>query len=395
MLGRNEYGQLGDGTTVDRASPVAVTALGTAPAVESVTLGYFHSCARRADGTLWCWGRNYYGQLGDGTTVDRPSPVAVTALGTAVAEVALGAYHSCARRADGSLACWGTNWSGQLGDGTTVNRPSPVAVTALGTTVAEVALGGAHSCARRANGSLWCWGAERWASSATARRVPHSPVAITALGTAVAQVALGGSHSCARRADGSLWCWGLNDDGQLGDGTTGFSHTSPMAVPALGTAVAQVALGGNHSCVRRADGSLWCWGLNDDGQLGDGTLADVPSPARAIGLGCDCGTAAAPWSSRRWAPRSPRSRWASSTAARGLPRAACGAGGSTATASSATARRRRRSARAPWPSRRWAPPSRRSRWVTTTAARGGPTGASGAGGPTATASSATARRRAA
>lgn len=293
--GHNSHGQLGDGTTSGQScsggtckpTPVQVPPLGVG--VADAAAGMFHTCARKTDGTLWCWGWNLWGEIGDGTTATpKPTPVQV-AIGAGVAQVALGGSHSCARMTDGSLWCWGSNASGQLGDGTTADKKLPVQVAPLGGDVAEVALGDEYSCARKTDGTLWCWGANgngqlgdgtttgQSCPSATGGPCKPTPVKV-ALGSVV-QVAVGGHHSCARKADGTLWCWGLNYYGQLGDGTiTGQSCSGatckpmPVQVASLGAAVASVALGALHSCARKSDGTLWCWGENDTGQLGDGTL---------------------------------------------------------------------------------------------------------------------------
>jgi alpha-tubulin suppressor-like RCC1 family protein len=132
-----------------------------------VAAGGSHTCASKTDGSLWCWGGNGGGQLGDGTTTDKPSPIQVNALGMAVAAVAAGSAHTGALKTDGSLWCWGGNTWGQLGDGTTVKKSSPTQVPALGTAVAAVAagsnfIGDAHTCARKTEGSLWCWGDNIW-----------------------------------------------------------------------------------------------------------------------------------------------------------------------------------------------------------------------------------------
>jgi hypothetical protein len=134
--------------------PVAITALGNE--VAEIATGEYHTCARKTDGTVWCWGDNAYGELGDGTTVMRSSPVRVTALGSSVTEVVAGRAHTCARKADGSLWCWGENQYGQLGDGTTVNRAAPVSV--FGADALRIAAGGYGTCAEKSDGSLWCWG---------------------------------------------------------------------------------------------------------------------------------------------------------------------------------------------------------------------------------------------
>lgn len=274
--GDNDNGQLGDGTTAGKALPVQVTSLGGK--VAEVALGSDHSCARQNDGTLWCWGLNGAGQLGDGTTSGqacylsaacKPTPVQVKALGNTVTSVAVGGGHACARRSDGTLWCWGYNAAGQLGDGTTATpKPSPVQVAQLGANVVEVALGLYHSCARKADGTLWCWGSNDLGQSGTET---STPTKVASLSASVASVALGAYHSCARKTDGTLWCWGWNESGQLGDGTSGATPKSiPVQVSSLGGGVADVALGG-HSCALKADGTLWCWGPNGSGQLGDGT----------------------------------------------------------------------------------------------------------------------------
>src|SRR5262245_54468382 len=148
--------------TMKKSTPVQAGAITLSNAVAEVAVGEYHCCARKTDGTLWCWGRNNYGQLGDGATVDKTTPVQAGAstLGNGVAEVALGEYHGCARKTDGTLWCWGRNNYGQLGDGRAVDKATPVqaGVSTLGNAVAEISLGDSHTCARRTDGTLWCWG---------------------------------------------------------------------------------------------------------------------------------------------------------------------------------------------------------------------------------------------
>lgn len=265
--GSNQYGALGDGTTVDRPSPVQVGSL--TPWAE-VAMGRNHTCARKMDGTLWCWGANHQGQLGNGTVdvgfLPNPVPAQVGSLTTWV-EVAASSSHTCARRIDGTLWCWGANGVGQLGDGTTVRRPSPVQVGSL-TTWVEVAVSGTATCARQTDRTLWCWGSFDDVS------LGLSPVQVGSL-TSWIEVVGNERHACARRTDGTLWCWGQNALGQLGDGTTTDRPSPAVQVGSLAT-WDQVGVGREHTCARRTDGTLWCWGGNHFGQLGNGTVGGTP-----------------------------------------------------------------------------------------------------------------------
>ncbi|MBK6403464.1 MAG: hypothetical protein IPF74_16915 [Rhodocyclaceae bacterium] len=265
--GSNYGGQLGRGSadeTPVMAEPVLASAAG-APlsGVLSVAAAYEHTCARRNDGGVWCWGNNREGQLGDGTQRIPLYPVLVTGLGTTVAveELVASIAHTCVRRADGSVWCLGFNMDGQLGDGTRVNRRSPVRVTAFGTgEVDQVAVGPSHSCVRLTNGQLYCWGANWHGEIGDGTTVMReSPVVVTALGSSVTDVALGGNHSCARQRNGSVWCWGANIYGEVGDGTD-IDRLSSVLVTGLGTAAIEIMAGGSRSCGRFADGSLRCWG---------------------------------------------------------------------------------------------------------------------------------------
>jgi alpha-tubulin suppressor-like RCC1 family protein len=300
-------------------------AVGLCGGVVQLAAGLSHVCAVKADGTLWCWGANGYGQLGDGTYVDRAAPTAVAVLGADVVQVAAGEEFTCARKRDGTVWCWGDNFMGQLGTGDTsvqaVTIPAPVA--ALGATVADVAAGGERACARLGDGTLWCWGNGYPGDGSSARQLA-TPMQVTALGATVASVSLSRGDICARKTDGSLWCWGDNSGGQLGNGSTQKS-TVPIEVTALGHAVAsvsssyqdtcatktdgtlfcwgyrndsatpaqmaslgadvvQVAVGEGHTCARKHDGTLWCWGGNNRGQLGDGTTFYRDDPVQVAGL---------------------------------------------------------------------------------------------------------------
>ncbi|MGH9223752.1 MAG: RHS repeat-associated core domain-containing protein, partial [Acidimicrobiales bacterium] len=247
---------------------------------DDLAAGWYHSVAARSDGTVQAWGNNAYGQLGDGTTTDRPTPTQVPGL-SAVVAVAAGIYDSAALRADGTVWAWGWNNLGQVGDGTTVDRHSPTQVQGLSDVVA-IAAGTAHFLALRRDGTVWSWGSNSVGQLGTGNlNQPLTPVQAVGLADVVG-IAAGYTHSAALRADGTVWTWGYNGFGQLGDGTT-TNRLSPGQVPGL-AGVAQVASGYHHLVALKADGTVVAWGYNAHGQLGDGTTADRLSPVSVAGL---------------------------------------------------------------------------------------------------------------
>jgi len=291
--GWNEDGQLGDGTTTWRVTPVPVSGLGSGvTAVSASSEG--HTCALTSGGAVWCWGRNWAGELGDGTTTSRSTPVAVIGLGSGVRAVAAGRWHTCALTNAGAVLCWGDNSLGELGDGTTTNRNTPVVVHGLESGVVGIAAGFGHTCALTSAGAVLCWGGNNLGQLGDGTTTDRpTPGAVTGLGSGVAAVAAtGGGHTCALTNGGVVWCWGWNDWGQLGDGTTTNALT-PVAVSGLGSSVAAISAGWRHSCARTSAGAAWCWGMPWDGRLGDGGIVWPTPLVPVVGLQSGVATIAA------------------------------------------------------------------------------------------------------
>ncbi len=274
--GDNFVGQLGDGTTIQRTTPVQVSTLSSVTAVVAGTIG-IHSLALKSDGTVWAWGHNG-GQLGDGTTTTRLTPVRVSVL-IGVTAIAAGGVHSLAL-SNGRVWVWGINWAGQLGDGTTTTRVTPVQVSGL-TNVTAIAGGGIHSLALKSDGTVWAWGANgigELGDGTTTNRT--TPVQVGSL-TGVTAIAGGVFHSLAL-SNGTVWAWGANGFGELGDGTT-TNRVAPVQVSGL-TNVTAIAGDNGYSLALKSDGTVWAWGIGGGGQLGDGTLTNRNTPVQVSGL---------------------------------------------------------------------------------------------------------------
>lgn len=261
--GSNQFGELGDGTDLDRPYPRNVPGL---TGVTAITAGRNHACALLSDRTVRCWGLNTDGQLGNGSNMLSRVPVGVSRLST-VRFLAAGAFHTCAY--DGTLRCWGRNMNGQLGTGDSMARNTP-SQTVLSNLV-QLAAGQGHTCGRLSTGGVRCWGLgtfgqlgqQMFASSLT-------PVDASGITDAV-DLTAGDYHTCAVRAGGAAMCWGRNNTSQLGNSVSGGTDNRPRAVEGLSNATKIVA-GSGHTCALRSTGAVGCWGANGSGQLGnDGT----------------------------------------------------------------------------------------------------------------------------
>lgn len=281
--GANATGAVGDGTTTDR--PAATDVTGLASGVVAVAAGDGFSCAVTAAGSVSCWGRNDYGQLGDGTTGASAVPVGVAGLTGGAVAVAAGADHACAILAGGALRCWGRNDAGQLGIGSLVDSATPVDVPGLAAGVSAVSLGTDHSCAIGAFGALFCWGngANGKVGDGSPAMTPRTvPANVAGLTTGVAAVSAGATHTCASAGFPLVVkCWGANLDWKAGDPLSTQFFAVPANVPGLSN-VGVLAAGSGFQCTLSGDGRVKCWGDNAAGQVGVGTLAPVFGPADVV-----------------------------------------------------------------------------------------------------------------
>ena len=282
--GKNLDGQIGDGTTTARARPTQVA--GTTWNLINNACGYWYgaSAGIKTDGTLWVWGIGTHGRIGDGTTVGKSSPTQIT--GTNWKQVACGKWHTAAVKTDGTLWNWGRNDRGQLGTTNATDYSSPVQTVSTTNNWKMVACGEYFTMAIKTDGTLWGWGRCNLGQLGDGSgQDKSSPVQTVASGT-WKQVALGTNHGGAVKTDGTLWMWGYNPSyyAPIGDGGSGTNRLSPVQTSAGGTNWKQVSCGNNISAAIKTDGTLWTWGYNDyDGQLGDGTTTLKNTPVQISG----------------------------------------------------------------------------------------------------------------
>ena len=285
--GNNSNGQLGDGSTASKNTPVQVVS--GLSGMAAVSTGSGHTVALKNDGTVWAWGNNSSGQLGDGSTTSKNTPVQVSGLSRMTA-VAAGSSHTAALKNDGTVWAWGNNSNGQLGDGSTTSKNTPVQVSGLSGTTA-VAAGSGHTVALKNDGTVWAWGnnsnGQLGDGSTTSSNIPVQVRGLSGISSGnVIALAVGYDHTVVLKNDGTAWAWGNNSTGQLGNGNITPSNI-PVQVSGL-SGVTAVAAGYSHSVALKSDGTVRTWGSNTKGQLGNGltngTTIDSAIPVVVSGL---------------------------------------------------------------------------------------------------------------
>ncbi|MBI4419412.1 MAG: hypothetical protein HY560_01190 [Gemmatimonadetes bacterium] len=280
--GFNYLGELGNGTTTNSTTPVRVSnglTFTTVDAGTSASGGGDHTCGVTPAKVVYCWGDNGYGELGSGTPTKSTTPVVVSG-GLTFTAVSAGGYHTCGITSTGAAYCWGLNGSGQLGNGDSTESPTPVPVSG-GLAFAAVSAGDNHTCGITSAGTTYCWGynanGQVGNGDSTGSGSPI-PVPVSG-GITFTAVSAGGLHTCGITSAGMAYCWGSNFHGQLGDGGTVASSFTPIAVFG-GLSFAAIATGGLHTCGVTTSGAAYCWGYNYYGQLGDGSTNPSGVPVR-------------------------------------------------------------------------------------------------------------------
>ena len=280
--GDNYFGQLGNNTTTDSRVPVNVYGLNSG--VKAIAAGDSHTCALTTAGGVMCWGFNYFGQLGNNTTTDSLVPENVFGLSNGVQAITARWGYTCALTTGGGVKCWGYNNDGELGNNTTTDSRVPVNVYGLTSGVKAITTGHDHTCALTTGGGVKCWGSN-YSGQLGNNTITNSrvPVNVFGLPSGVKAIAAGGVHNCALTLGGGVKCWGLNGDGQLGNNTTTNSRV-PVNVFGLSSGVQALAAGGIHNCVLMTGGGAKCWGFNKDGQLGNNITTNSRVPVNVIGM---------------------------------------------------------------------------------------------------------------
>lgn len=245
-----------------------------------VSPGGDYTCGDGSDGKAYCWGIAEYG-LGVDTITQSLTPLAVSTPESVTLSNVMGGFgrYICAEGSDGNAYCWGLNNFGMLGNGTTTNSSTPVAVSApAGVTLSNVMPGNVHACAEGSDDKIYCWGSNWYGQLGSIPDTTFSttPVAVSAPeGVTLSNPEAGTEHTCAEGSDGNIYCWGRNTLGALGDGTTSDNSWPVMVQAPEGVTLSDLAAGGAHTCALGSDGNTYCWGKNEYGQLGDGTSGTI------------------------------------------------------------------------------------------------------------------------
>lgn len=270
--GHNNFGQIGDGTHGDGTNKFIPTKIGTDSNWKTIAVGLYHSVALKTDGTLWTWGLNLTGELGDGTYDYGTEKFTPTQIGTATdwKLVAAGAYHSLAVKNDGSLWAWGLNVDGELGDGTSGFGANKYVPTKIGSaTWMSINAGTYHSVGIKSDGTIWAWGSNSYGQLGDGTKISRNIPTQIGITNNWKTLISGGYHTIGIKNDGSLWAWGNNEWGQLGIGVFEYFKLVPTQI-GTDTNWQTLAAGGNHTIAIKNNGSLWAWGYNADGEYGNG-----------------------------------------------------------------------------------------------------------------------------
>jgi hypothetical protein len=281
--GYDMYGQLGNNLELDEVDASPVVGLQGSLAL---SVGGYNACVIASDRTVWCWGDNFGGQLGELQYATSPVPVQVPNVSDVV-ELSVGeADFDCVLLANGTAECWGSNVAGALGNGSLYGTPyfmdPPEPVFRLQGAVG-ITVGYDHGCALLQDGTVTCWGAVLYANEETdASTWQPAPLPVAGL-SGVTSLSAGGGSTCALKNDGTVWCWGDNAHGELGQGAIGPSQAAPAQVAGL-EGVASISVGDEYACAVLSTQTAVCWGDNEEGTLGDGTTTSSPSPVAVSGL---------------------------------------------------------------------------------------------------------------
>jgi alpha-tubulin suppressor-like RCC1 family protein len=278
--GEGDDGRLGNGQVTDQTAPVAVSGMLTFDlSPGSVDAGFAHSCARTAAGSLYCWGSNASGQLGDGSTTSRNVPVVVLNVAN-FGSVSAGSQHTCGSTTSNAAYCWGSGGSGRLGNNASSDESAPVLVDGSHPFTMAVAAG-SHSCGVTTDRDAYCWGQGQFGKLGNDASLDADQPVLVSGTHAFTSISASTSHTCAVTTTGAAYCWGLNNLQQLGDNTT-TNRDQPVLV--LGSITfASVSAGSRHTCGVTAAGVAYCWGSNASGQLGDGSGLDSGTPVDVAG----------------------------------------------------------------------------------------------------------------